>query len=92
MAYVRRGEPVQIQHVDRQYKKAIVDWTRFWLWILRLSLPVIIALAGQVLYWMWFDHSPGEGRWWSVIGTIPLGFGTALVSLWAFSIWMSEPT
>jgi hypothetical protein len=60
---------------------------RIWLWMLRLVLPIILGLCGQLIFWMWFNNVYGLNAW-SVVGGVLLGGVAVLVALWAWHSWL----
>jgi len=49
---------------------------RVWHWVVRLVLPVLVFLAGQVLYWLWFDNIYAR-NWANIVGGFWIAFTLA---------------
>ena len=65
-----------------------VNVPRIWRWIVRLVLPVLILLAGQVLYWIWFDNIY-TSNWASVVGGCWIAFTMAIILVWLVCAWLA---
>lgn len=74
-AYPKRRGSSQIQTV--------------WTWVLRLCLPVLMAISVQALQWLWVDNIYGT-RWLDVIGGTALAFGLLSIALWCACVWLSD--
>jgi len=57
--------------------------------MLRLLLPLIVALCGQLVFWMWFDDVYHGGDWSTLSGVLLSVVGIA-VSCWACRAWMAR--
>ena len=62
--------------------------SRIWRWVVRLVLPVLILLAGQVLYWIWFDNTYAS-NWASVVGGCWIAFTMAIILVWLVCAWLA---
>src|SRR6185437_3714787 len=60
-------------------------------WALRLLLPLILALCGQLIFWMWFDDIYGPNTW-SIVGGSLLALVTVPVALWTWYSWLPDET
>jgi hypothetical protein len=58
-------------------------------WALRLLLPLILALCGQLIFWMWFDDIYGPNAW-SIAGGCVLALVALPVGLWTWHSWLPE--
>jgi hypothetical protein len=58
-------------------------------WALRLLLPLILALCGQLIFWMWFDDVYGPNTW-SIVGGSLLAAVTIPVALWTWYSWLPD--
>jgi hypothetical protein len=58
-------------------------------WALRLLLPMILALCGQLIFWMWFDDIYGPNVW-SIVGGSLLAMVAVPVALWAWHSWLPD--
>jgi hypothetical protein len=58
-------------------------------WALRLLLPLILALCGQLVFWMWFDNVYGPDVW-SVVGGSVLAVVSVPVALWTWHSWLPD--
>jgi hypothetical protein len=87
MTYVFGKKSAQVRSVGpaEKYRPMESDRERIWHWVLRLTLPLVLVLSAMVLQWIWFD---GTFSWWSIIGGLPLAFGTVVIGLWAFTSWL----
>jgi hypothetical protein len=56
-------------------------------WILRLALPVLVYLSGQVLYWIWFDNVYGPPDLGGFLAGIPLAVVAIAAAIWAVGVW-----
>lgn len=65
---------------------------RIWRWTLRLALPLLVAVTGLVLYWIWFDSSDGGIGWPAIVTGVPLLFVAAAATLWTVIAWCSKDT
>ena len=59
-----------------------------WPWVVRLVLPVLLYLAGQVLYWLWFDNIYAY-NWANVVGGLWIAFTMAIIVLWTVCAWLA---
>jgi uncharacterized membrane protein YoaK (UPF0700 family) len=64
-----------------------LEWT--WKWVLRLVLPIVTYMLGQVVYWLWFDNVQHHNPELTLAGSIMLAFVTAVVGLWALAAWLT---
>ncbi len=62
---------------------------RVCLWMLRLLLPLIVALCGQLIFWMWFDDVYRGGTW-SILSGGLLTVVAVAVSCWAGRAWLTH--
>jgi hypothetical protein len=58
-------------------------------WIIRLALPILIYLSGQVLYWIWVDNVYGPPGWQGFLSGLPLVIVAVAATIWAIAIWSS---
>jgi hypothetical protein len=58
-----------------------------WIWLLRLVLPIVLGLCGQLISWMWFNNTYGLDAW-SIAGGILLILVAVPVALWAWHSWL----
>src|SRR5690348_6129143 len=58
-----------------------------WIWLLRLVLPIVLGLCGQLISWMWFNNTYGLDAW-SVAGGVLLVLVALPVALWAWHSWL----
>lgn len=86
MTYVFGKKSAHVRSVGSTEKSRLTESNRerIWHWVLRLTLPMVLVLSAMVLQWIWFD---GTFSWWSVIGGLPLAFGTAVIGIWALASW-----
>ncbi len=59
-------------------------------WVLRLILPLLLAAAAPLFYWVWID---GERTMITlrVAGMIPLAVSFAAIAIWAVKEWLPPP-
>jgi len=62
-----------------------------WQWVLRFALPLLTALGGLVLYWIWFDNIYGR-HWSDTVGGSALAVTLVLVAIWSVGAWFSDAT
>jgi hypothetical protein len=61
---------------------------RVWHWVVRLVLPVLVFLAGQVLYWLWFDNIYAR-NWANIVGGFWIAFTLAIILVWLVCAWFA---
>jgi hypothetical protein len=62
---------------------------RVWHWVVRLVLPVLVFLAGQVLYWLWFDNIYAR-NWANIVGGFWIAFTLAIIMVWLVCAWFAS--
>src|SRR6185437_12468695 len=55
-------------------------------WALRFILPVLLALCGLLIFWIWFDNVYGRDSW-SFVGGLLVALPAVPLSLWTLGIW-----
>lgn len=60
---------------------------RIWTWLLRVVLPVILALCLQLISWMWFNNIYGLDAW-SIAGGVLLAFVVVPIAIWTWHSWL----
>jgi hypothetical protein len=73
----------------RPATSALSQDERICLWMLRLLLPLIVVLCGQLVFWMWFDDVYRGGTWSIMSGVLLMVVGLA-VSCWAGRAWLTR--
>ncbi|WIM12845.1 hypothetical protein [Enhydrobacter sp.] len=79
--------PAQFRLARREPQR--LPATVLWQWVLRLALPLLTALGGLVLYWIWFDNVYGR-HWSDTVGGSALAVTLVLVGVWSIGAWFSD--
>lgn len=70
------------------HRRGVPALSNVWTWVVRLVLPVVLYLAGQVLYWIWIDNVYAH-NWTSIVGGVWIAFTMAMIALWLLCVWIS---
>ena len=60
-----------------------------WKWVLRLGLPLLVALSAKALDWLWIDNIYGT-RWLDIVGGGLLALGVVSIVVWCACEWMND--
>jgi hypothetical protein len=89
MISIREGVPETIARVPGRRAARAARSERICRWILRLVLPVLVYLSGQVLYWIWFDNVYGPPDLGGFLAGAPLLVVAIAAGIWAIGVWSS---
>jgi hypothetical protein len=89
MISIRGGTSEPIARAPRTRAERAARGERICRWILRLALPILVYLSGQVLYWIWFDNVYGPPDLGGFLAGIPLAIVAIAAAIWAVGVWSS---
>jgi hypothetical protein len=82
-----QGLPAESAYLERRVSSSVPF---VWKWVLRLGLPLLVALSVKALDWLWVDNIYGT-RWLDIVGGTLLALGVASIALWCACEWMNDP-
>ena len=82
------GSSIATEATYLRVRKPSRIWS-VWIWVLRICLPVVIALNVRVLQWLWVDNVYGT-RWLDIVGGTAMALGLLSVILWCVCVWLSN--
>jgi hypothetical protein len=83
------GQMIDMQPDDAPAVSGLTWDERVCRWMFRLLLPVILALCGLLIFWMWFDDVYGPNAW-SIAGGALMVVVAVPVALWTWHSWLPQ--